>query len=281
MHLQNTSLAAICAALTLSAMSCSRLMAQEERFTCQPSARGAEHALSIDARFDASKATAAYGFDLVASPASFANGVCSSEKPFLFSMAATDGNYQVTIDLGGAEASTTTVRAEARRLFIDELSLAAKQSKTVVFNVNVRTPTIVGAAKTGEAPVEVRLKPREIGALDWDNKLTLEFNGEHPSVRSITIKRIDDLPTVYLAGDSTMVDQDKEPWAAWGQMLPVFFGPKIVIANDAESGETIKSFVGERRLAKIESTWRRGDYLLIQFAHNDQKPGSGFVSIPE
>ena len=281
MHLQSKSLVAICAVLTLGVTASARLTAQEERFTCQASARGAEHTLTADTRFDASKTSDAYGFDLAASPASFANGACSSDKPFFFSMAATDGNYQVTVDLGGPEASTTTVRAEARRLFIDELSLTAKHSKTVVFNVNVRNPVIAGAAKTGEAPVEVRLKPREIGALDWDNKLTLEFNGEHPAVRSITIKRVDDLPTVYLAGDSTMVDQDKEPWAAWGQMLPVFFGSKVVIANEAESGETIKSFVGERRLSKVESTWKSGDYLLVQFAHNDQKPGSGFVSIPE
>jgi lysophospholipase L1-like esterase len=281
MYLQSRSLVTICAALTLGAAACASLTAEEEHFTCKASARGAEHTLTADTRFDASKTSAAYGFDLAASPVSFANGVCSSDKPFFFSTAATDGNYQVTVDLGGPEASTTTVRAEARRLFIDELSLAAKQSKTVVFNVNVRTSVITGVAKTGEAPVEVRLKPREIGALDWDNKLTLEFNGEHPAVLSITIKRVDDLPTVYLAGDSTMVDQDKEPWAAWGQMLPVFFGPKVVIANDAESGETIKSFVGERRLAKVESTWKSGDYLLVQFAHNDQKPGSGFVSIPE
>jgi lysophospholipase L1-like esterase len=163
---------------------------------------------------------------------------------------------------------------------VDELKLAADTSKTVVFNVSVRTPVIAGVTAPDGTPQKVRLKPREIGALDWDDKLTLEFNGEHPSLRSIKVDRVD-VPTVYLAGDSTVVDQDKEPWAAWGQMLPVFFGPGISIANNAESGETIKSFVGERRLAKVESTWKKGDYLLIQFAHNDQKQGSGFVPIPE
>jgi lysophospholipase L1-like esterase len=82
---------------------------------------------------------------------------------------------------------------------------------------------------------------------------------------------------LYLAGDSTVVDQDKEPWAAWGQMLPVFFGPGLAIANEAESGETIKSFVSENRLEKILSTIKPGDFLMIQFAHNDQKPGAGNV----
>jgi lysophospholipase L1-like esterase len=182
----------------------------------------------------------------------------------------------VTLVLGGPRESTNTVRAESRRLFVDELKVAAGGSRRVVFNVNVRSMNI-GSQTTAQG---VRLKPREIGALDWDEKLTLELNGENPSVRSITVRPVD-VPTIYIAGDSTVVDQDKEPWAAWGQMLPVFFGPGICIANEAESGETIKSFVGERRLEKIMSTMRKGDYLMIQFAHNDQKPGAGFVSIAD
>lgn len=272
---------AFCAAITLLAAAGGALPAQQQRFVCKASAHLPERALTDATRFDSTGGDAAYGFDLTASPTTISGGACSSDKPFFFSIPATDGNYQITLELGGPAASTTTVRAESRRLLIDELSLPARGLRRVVFNVNVRTPVIEGAGKPGEPPLQVRLKPREIGALDWDNKLTLEFNGEHPSVRSITIKRVNNLPTVYIAGDSTVVDQDKEPWAAWGQMLPVFFDAKIVIANEAESGETIKSFVGERRLAKVESTWKRGDYLLVQFAHNDQKPGKGFVPIPE
>ena len=57
-------------------------------------------------------------------------------------------------------------------------------------------------------------------------------------------------------------------------MLPRFFLPGIVIANHAESGETIKSFVGEERLTKIMTTMKPDDYLFIQFAHNDMKPGA-------
>jgi len=139
--------------------------------------------------------------------------------------------------------------------------------------VNVRTPQI-------GPDLRVRLKPRESGGLDWDGKLTLEFTGAHPSLRSIIIQPVS-VPTVYLAGDSTVVDQEKEPWAAWGQMLPSFFYDKIAVANEAESGETIRSFVGEHRLDKIMSTLGSGDYLFMQFAHNDQKPGRGFVAIPK
>jgi lysophospholipase L1-like esterase len=54
-------------------------------------------------------------------------------------------------------------------------------------------------------------------------------------------------------------------------MLPRFFRPGVVIANHAESGETTRSFVGEQRLAKIMSLIQPGDYLFIQFGHNDQR----------
>jgi len=124
----------------------------------------------------------------------------------------------------------------------------------------------------------VRRKPREVGSATWDDRLTLEFGGEHPSVREITIAPAHDPVTVYLAGNSTVVDQAVEPWAAWGQMIPRFFQPgSVVIANHAESGETLKAFIGEHRLAKVLTTLKRGDYLFVEFAHNDQKAGSSHV----
>ncbi|MGA7159317.1 MAG: rhamnogalacturonan acetylesterase [Acidobacteriaceae bacterium] len=222
----------------------------------------------------------AFGFDLNTRPQRITAASCNSSAPFFFSMAAPDGNYRVTLVLGGPGASVNTVKAESRRVLIDQMTVPAGDSRRITFVVNVRTPQIVradGMAETDGAPVEVRLKPREIGALDWDHKLTLEFNGKNPSVRSITIQAVHNVPTLYIAGDSTVVDQTKEPWAAWGQLLPLFFGPKISIADEAESGETIRSFEDEHRLAKIMSTIRPGDYLMIQFGHNDQKPGRGYV----
>src|SRR5579872_2578515 len=96
-------------------------------------------------------------------------------------------------------------------------------------------------------------------------------------VQTLEIRKADDAITVYIAGDSTVTDQPKEPWAAWGQILPRFFKQGVAIANHAESGESLKSFMGERRLEKILETIKAGDYLFIQFAHNDQKPGSSHV----
>jgi lysophospholipase L1-like esterase len=207
------------------------------------------------------------GFDLLPSP-TVEGRSCTNDKPFFFSVPIPEGNYRVTIVLGGAQASVTTVRAEGRRLMLEKIPTAPNASVTKVFDTNVRYPEI-----SGDSNNQVRLKPRELGILNWDHKLTLEFNGDRPSVRSIDIEPIHE-PVIYLAGDSTVVDQYYEPWAAWGQMLPRFFLPGIVVANHAESGETTKSFVGEHRLAKIMTTMKPGDYLFIQFAHNDMKPGA-------
>jgi len=211
------------------------------------------------------------GFDLLDSP-SISDGSCHSDKPFFFSVAVPEGNYHVVLTLGGPQASITTVRAEGRRLMLEKIPTAPNATVTRTIEVNVRVPEI-----SGDPNNVVKLKPREQGILNWDNKLTLEFNGDNPSVRSISIapfsKAIPE-PTIYLAGDSTVVDQYYEPWAAWGQMLPRFFTPGVVIANHAESGETTRSFVSENRLAKIMSLIQPGDYLFIQFAHNDQKPNA-------
>ena len=210
---------------------------------------------------------AAPGFDLNTRP-EIAARACSSDKPFFFSIALPEGSYRVTVVLGGGQKSITTVWAEARRLMLEKIATKPNASVTRVFDTNVRVPEI-----GNDTAHRVRLKPREVGNLNWDNKLTLEFNGDHPSFRSIRIEPIKEA-TIYLAGDSTVVDQDLEPWTAWGQMLPRFFGPGVVVANHAESGETIRSFVGEQRFAKVMSLIQPGDYLFIQFGHNDQKPGA-------
>jgi lysophospholipase L1-like esterase len=236
------------------------LAAHGQKFVC-----GAAQAGSVRLTEASRYSAATPGFDLNTSLEVSVNS-CSSDKPFFFSVALPEGSYRVRVVLGGEQASTTTVWAESRRLMAEKLSTKAKASRAITFDTNVRVPSI-----GGDAAHHVKLKPREIGSLNWDEKLTLEFNGSHPSIRSITIQPIRET-TIYLAGDSTVVDQDVEPWAAWGQMLPRFFRPGVVVANYGESGETIRSFVGEQRLAKVLSLIQPGDYLFMQFGHNDQKP---------
>ncbi len=197
----------------------------------------------------------------------------SSDRPFYFStMVPAEGNYLVKVTLGSpVAASSTVIKAELRRLMIEETKTASGEFKTVEFVVNVRTPKI--APVDAIAAGEVQLKaPRETikEAWAWDDLITLEFNGAQPAVSAVEISPVK-IPTVFLIGDSTVCDQSAEPYASWGQMLTAFFKPEVGVANHAESGETYRDSIGRRRLDKILTLMQPGDYLLMQFGHNDQK----------
>jgi lysophospholipase L1-like esterase len=103
-----------------------------------------------------------------------------------------------------------------------------------------------------------------------DEKLTLAISGG-AGLAELQIDRDDNSPTLFLIGDSTVSDQAIPPWNSWGQMLPRFFGPTIAVANHAESGESIRSALGERRFEKLYGQLERGDWVAVQFGHNDMK----------
>ncbi|SDL82659.1 rhamnogalacturonan acetylesterase [Sediminibacillus halophilus] len=79
---------------------------------------------------------------------------------------------------------------------------------------------------------------------------------------------------IFLAGDSTVSDYGKHraPQAGWGQALPRFFETGVVVFNRAAGGKSSKSFITEGRLDEINRDLQPGDYLFIQFGHNDSKP---------
>jgi lysophospholipase L1-like esterase len=201
----------------------------------------------------------------------------TSKEPFFFSVCLPDGNYDVKVILGDIKGtSATTIRTECRRLMVENLRTEKKQVITRTFTVHKRD-SIIRSSHAGMLN-KIRLKPRENTYLHWDNMLTIEFNDSLPKVCALEITPNMEATTVFLAGNSTVVDQDREPWAAWGQMLPGFFEPGgIAVANYAESGESLIAFRGERRLEKIWSLAKPGDYLFIEFTHNDQKPGANYL----
>lgn len=188
----------------------------------------------------------------------------TGEGGFYFSVALPQGNYDVTVLLGDpAGTSDTTVKAESRRLMLENVITADKAQVSRKFTVNIRQPEYPGG--------RVRLKDREKPYLHWDNKLTLEFNGPRPCVVALEISPAASSITVYLLGDSTVTDQPFEPWNSWGQMFTRFFKPGIAISNHAESGESLGSSLSARRVAKVLAEMKKGDYVFIQFGHNDQK----------
>lgn len=83
--------------------------------------------------------------------------------------------------------------------------------------------------------------------------------------------------TIYMIGDSTMANRDstESRWSkerGWGMMLGGFFSPdKVVVANHAVCGRSTKSFIDEKRWTRIVNQIKPGDYVFIQFGHNDEK----------
>lgn len=80
--------------------------------------------------------------------------------------------------------------------------------------------------------------------------------------------------TIFMIGDSTMADKDLtggNPERGWGQMLPGFLSEDIRVDNHAVNGRSSKSFIDEGRWEKVLSLIQPGDYVFIQFGHNDEK----------
>lgn len=80
---------------------------------------------------------------------------------------------------------------------------------------------------------------------------------------------------IFLIGDSTMADKsgtaEENPERGWGQLLSRFFDERLTIHNHAVNGRSSKSFLSEGRWDGVLESLRPGDYVFIQFGHNDQK----------
>ncbi|MDE6525886.1 MAG: pectin esterase, partial [Muribaculaceae bacterium] len=83
---------------------------------------------------------------------------------------------------------------------------------------------------------------------------------------------------IRMAGDSTMADKDLDggnPERGWGMMLPAFFDSTVTVDNHAQNGRSTKSFMDEGRWEKMKKLMKKGEYVFIEFGHNDEpgKPG--------
>lgn len=81
-------------------------------------------------------------------------------------------------------------------------------------------------------------------------------------------------PVLYMVGDSTMANKPlpDNPERGWGQLLPEFFTNQLIIENKAMNGRSTRSFIYEGRWDTVMTKLRKGDYVVIQFGHNDESP---------
>lgn len=89
--------------------------------------------------------------------------------------------------------------------------------------------------------------------------------------------------TVFMIGDSTMADRETDndnQERGWGQMLPCFFSDEVRVENHASCGCSTKSFINEGRWQAVLERLQSGDYVIIQFGHNDEKNDTALHSVP-
>jgi len=195
----------------------------------------------------------------------------TSFTPFCFSVKLPEGNYKVTLTLGDTHGtSCTTVKSEVRRLMLESQSTVKGEVMKVSFGVNIRTPELSKGNTIKLNSRELDYATGIVKTYTWDNKLTLQFFDSAPAVCAVEIEPCsENVLTVFIIGDSTVTDQPSG--GTWGQYLPRWFDSRVVVANHAESGMTIKGFRFGRRWDKIMESAKAGDYLIIQLGTNDEK----------
>lgn len=89
--------------------------------------------------------------------------------------------------------------------------------------------------------------------------------------------------TVYLIGDSTMADKEviAYPETGWGMPFHYFFDSTVTVDNRAKNGRSTRTFIEQGRWQSVFDNLHEGDYVLIQFGHNDEVPSKGSYTTPE
>ncbi|MEH7495605.1 SGNH/GDSL hydrolase family protein [Neobacillus niacini] len=148
-------------------------------------------------------------------------------------------------------------------------------------NVGIKAENIQKVQNAGVLKGEFIEREFEIALID--GQLNFEFTGTNPKVNGLNIEKLPErtageIPTVYIAGDSTVQTYDEywRPEAGWGQMIPRFFSSDVTFKNHAIGGRSTKSFINEGRLDNVLREIKPNDFFLVQFGHNDAT-----ISIPE
>lgn len=163
-----------------------------------------------------------------------------------FAVRVPDGTYQVQILVGDSLAEThTTLKAGGNKMVLPPIRLAPGQFLEERFTIPVR-----------------------------GGRFRLNVSGQAPRLNMLEIHPAPGTMTLFLAGDSTVTDQPEDgyPYAGWGQLLPALFKHDVCVDNHAQSGCSSRSFIEEGRLEAILQLAKPGDFLMIQFGHNDEKP---------
>lgn len=231
----------------------------------------ADKQLTGPLRFDFGPGSLAEGYTQVT-----ANDAYTPERGYGF----TDLSKVKEKDRGGNDAIRSDFVRVQGSSFVVNLPLADYTLSLIAgdtdgsTDITVKAESIVKVEPTAKTAGQFVEATFELALID--GQLELYFSGNDPKINALVItpketRTQSEHPSVYLAGDSTVqtYKASMKPQAGWGQMLAPFFTDETTFVNRSIGGRSTKTFLIQGRLDDILRTIRPGDYLLIQFGHND------------
>lgn len=178
--------------------------------------------------------------------------------PLEINMNVPNGNYEVTVNIKAHSDTVFCIFAQNRSFFVRDYSIKAGETAEFTFIVNVCNRHFYGD--------EYRTVPGIKIQIVTDGDITATASASPVSV-----------PTVFICGDSTVTDQPaeypyvpSETFCGWGQALSQLTKNTIAVSNHAQSGSCTSEFMESNLTAFIDKI-KPGDFMVIEFGHNDQK----------
>lgn len=179
-------------------------------------------------------------------------------EPLCITMPVPNGNYEVCVTVKAHEDTVFSILSQSRRFMAQNVEIKKDCETDITFNINV-----CDVHKHGCEYEEIK-----------EAKIYILCGGNITATAAVSPVNI---PTIYIAGDSTVTDQPAEypynpssTFCGWGQMFPQFLKPGIAVSNHAQSGSTTADFIASNWTA-FKDKIKEGDYLIVEFGHNDQK----------
>lgn len=179
-------------------------------------------------------------------------------EPLEINLNAPNGNYEVTVNIRSHSNTVFSLYSQNRYFHVIDRCIAAGEEAEFKFIVNVCDYHFFDCDYCTVNGIKI--------SIACDGELTATAAAEPVTV-----------PTVYICGDSTVTNQPAEypyhpssTYCGWGQALPMLLKGGLAVSNHAQSGSCTSEFM-QSNLTAFENKIKKGDFMVIEFGHNDQK----------
>ncbi|MGM9937456.1 MAG: GDSL-type esterase/lipase family protein [Candidatus Ornithomonoglobus sp.] len=179
-------------------------------------------------------------------------------EPLTIELAVPNGAYEVTVNIKAHNDTVFTIYSQHRSFVDRDVEIEKNGEYTKTFSVSVCDRHFNGAEYEKVPGIKLQI------ATDGDITATAAASPV-------------EIPTVYICGDSTVTDQPAEypysptaTYCGWGQAFTQLIKPSLAVSNHAQSGSCTTEFMASN-LTAFENKIKEGDFMVIEFGHNDQK----------